>query len=116
MISTTNKQNPGLGRMIESSLMACMPKPGDPINIEGIYYSGKNVILLLTAQAVKGYSSNIWGGFISLKAKGYQVRKGERATPIVFYKSNDDDGERVYRTLNVFNIEQCDKIEEVTAN
>jgi antirestriction protein ArdC len=89
-----------------------------PRNIDGRPYRGINVWLLLA----QGYGSPHWLTFNQCKAKGGHVRKGEHATPVVFWKQSaivDTDaetGERQEKTVpilryyNVFNVEQCDGI------
>lgn len=49
-------------------------------------YRGVNILSLwITTQAV-GYRSNEWATFKQWKDRGVSVRKGEKGTPIVFYK------------------------------
>ena len=82
-------------------------------------YSGVNVILLWCAAREKGYHSNEWLTFKQAQEKGGTVRKGEKATTVVFYKRLDiketaDTGEQIdkqimmAREYHVFNVEQCD--------
>jgi antirestriction protein ArdC len=79
-------------------------------------YRGINVLLL----QAQGYGSKFWATYQQWQATGGQVRKGERATKIVFYKPFaktilNDDGEEeqneffVLREYSVFNAEQCDR-------
>lgn len=86
-------------------------------------YRGVNVLSLwITAQAV-GYSSNEWATFKQWQERGCQVRKGEKGTPIVFYKqlqfrpgaeapdsAGDDDAKTIpfARASWVFNAAQVD--------
>jgi antirestriction protein ArdC len=81
-------------------------------------YRGVNVMLLWAAE----YSSPFWLTFKQAQELGGSVRKGERSTPIVFYKqlspkedSSVDEKEAdssrprfVLTYHNVFNTEQCD--------
>ncbi|HEU5404278.1 MAG TPA: zincin-like metallopeptidase domain-containing protein [Terriglobales bacterium] len=82
-------------------------------------YRGINVLLLWSSE----HGSPFWLTFKQAQALKGSVRKGEHATPIVFYKqlpeyaNNDEDGtdkdERVPFVLchhTVFNAEQCDGI------
>lgn len=56
-------------------------------------YRGVNVLSLwITAQAF-GYQSAEWATFKQWQEQGCSVRKGERGTPIVFYKSLSIEGE-----------------------
>jgi len=90
-------------------------------------YRGINVFLLsMTAQA-KGYTSPYWLTFRQALALGGAVRKGERGTPVVFWKFFDGpaaapttDGAApavkpsrrppLLRYYTVFNVEQCQGI------
>ena len=89
-------------------------------------YSGVNVLLLWCAAQEKGYSSSEWLTFKQAKEKGGAVRKGEKATTIVFYKRLDikettDTGEQIdkqvllAREYHVFNADQCDGLEKASA-
>ena len=88
-------------------------------------YRGINV-LLLTAT---GYASPYWLTYKQATELGGNVRKGEKSTMIVFWKvdrtakpeEKTEDGEEktrsrfVLRYYRVFNVEQCDLPEKVTA-
>ncbi|WP_136513730.1 ArdC family protein [Geomonas edaphica] len=84
-------------------------------------YRGANVFLL----ACQEYSSPYWVTFKQCQDKGCHVRKGEKSTPVVFWKwvdrknANDTDEQDamngkvpLLRYYNVFNLDQ---IEGVTA-
>ena len=49
-------------------------------------YRGVNVLALWVAAMKLGYSSGLWGTYRQFAAAGAQVRKGERATTVVFWK------------------------------
>ncbi len=49
-------------------------------------YRGANVIILWAAAQRAGYSSGLWGTYRQWAQLGAQVRKGERATCIVFWR------------------------------
>jgi antirestriction protein ArdC len=74
-------------------------------------YRGVNVLLL----AMQGYASPYWLTFRQAKARGGWVRKGERGTPVVFWKmrqveDDERDGQRevpILRYYRLFNVEQC---------
>lgn len=89
-------------------------------------YSGVNVILLWITSAVRGYTSQSWLTFKQVKELGGHVRKGEKATEVVFVKpisvpdkdengapKKDENGDLVEKSINlirgywVFNVEQC---------
>jgi antirestriction protein ArdC len=84
-------------------------------------YRGVNVFLL----ACMPYSSPYWLTFKQAQDKGGFVRKGEKSTPVVFWKwldrndANVEDGEAItgngkipmLRYYSVFNLEQVEGIE-----
>lgn len=103
-------------------------------NATGTAYKGLNVLFLSIEQMDKGYDHAEWLTYKQCAAKGGQVRKGEKGTPVVFwsikFRAIDDNGEVKYfskmsdipegwkfqktfmpRVWNVFNIDQCDDIE-----
>jgi antirestriction protein ArdC len=49
-------------------------------------YHGINVPALWAAASDKGYQSGWWGSYKQWQEVGGQVRKGEKASPIVFWK------------------------------
>ncbi len=82
------------------------------------HYRGINVIVLWARAAQLLYPSGYWASYEQWRLLGAQVRKGERGTPIVFYKPLDaqhelaDDGADaprfVLRYSHVFNFAQID--------
>lgn len=76
-------------------------------------YRGINAFLL----PAMGFASPYWLSFKQAQDLGGHVRKGEKATPIVFWKWLDveDDGEKkrvpMLRYYSGFNAAQCDGIE-----
>lgn len=84
-------------------------------------YRGINSLLLGLEAQVKGYSSPAWTTYKKAAEHGAQVRKGEKATRVVFWKMLDTEdrktGEPVRiplaRFYNVFNTDQIDGIEWV---
>lgn len=91
-----------------------------PLNVMGRHYSGINIWLLLAAKMEKAYGSDVWATFQMWKGKGASVRKGEKATQIIFWqpiKIKEADpvtGEIKTKTIplakfyNVFNCDQVD--------
>ncbi len=96
-----------------------------PINIASKKpYRGVNTLCLWAAAAAKGYDRAEWGTYQQWQERGGQVRKGEHATTVVFWKfadnrkgdEDDDDppaaggGSRLLfvRGYAVFNIAQVD--------
>lgn len=81
--------------------------------VSGREYRGINVFLLASA----GYSSPYWLTFKQALALGGDVRKGEKATPVIFWKILDVedpvDGKKkipFLRYFSGFNLEQCEGI------
>lgn len=88
------------------------PATGRPVSVaSGKAYRGINVPLLWSA----GYAAPQWGTYRAWQDKGAQVRKGEKATHIVFWKRVErrgaEEGEEpdsflMAREYAVFNAEQ----------
>jgi len=49
-------------------------------------YRGVNVIALWAAAEVRGYTSGLWATYPQWQELGAQVRKGEKSSPVVFWK------------------------------
>jgi antirestriction protein ArdC len=88
----------------------------------GKAYRGINPLILSSVAAEKGYGSPLWGTFKQVQDFGGKIRKGEKATPIVFWKIlkvNDQQASKenatksipLLRYFNVFNVEQADGLE-----
>lgn len=101
---------------------------GRPTNVEThAPYNGVNVLVLWIEALARNYASSQWGTFLQWRSRGAQVRKGETATLIVFYKplARDqrpatDVGEEVeprmvIRASHVFNACQVDGFEGAEA-
>jgi antirestriction protein ArdC len=82
-------------------------------------YRGINTVALWVAAMNSGYSDGVWGTYRQWAAVDAQVRKGEQATTVVFWKqidagadeATDDDGGRTKlfaRAFSVFNVAQVD--------
>jgi len=83
-------------------------------------YNGINILSLWVAADSLGYATPQWATYRQWLSLGGQVRKGEKASSIVFYKEfeveteadSDDDGKRrMARASSVFNAAQVDGIE-----
>jgi antirestriction protein ArdC len=84
----------------------------------GKLYRGMNTILLGMYSAISGYTSPWWGTYKQIEAQGGQVRKGEKSSVVILYRSitveDEVKGETVeksiplLRSFNVFNACQCD--------
>lgn len=90
---------------------------GMPSNASsGAQYNGMNIMLLWMSATMQSFSSSSWMTFKQAKAKGGQVRKGEKGTHIFFYnmiekkEKGADEVERyaMLKTYSVFNIDQID--------
>jgi antirestriction protein ArdC len=94
-----------------------------PENVEsGKRYRGSNTLTLWVAAEEAGYARGLWGTYRQWQERGAQVRKGERATLIVFWKSLDrhDEADEVdaveadarrrliARGYSVFNVSQVE--------
>lgn len=71
-----------------------------PVNIASTNpYNGVNILSLWVAAQAGDYASNLWGTYRQWQARGSQVRRGEKASLVVFYKriavneGNDVTGE-----------------------
>ncbi len=92
----------------------------EPHSILGHTYRGFNRPWLGVIAASAGYERNVWLTFEQAKQRGGAVRKGEKGTPVVFWKalkfqSTDDEtgetserGSVVARHYTVFNLAQID--------
>ena len=95
-----------------------------PINAAtGKPYRGVNTVVLWATAQAEGYPSAVWATYRQWAELGAQVRKGERASPVVFWKMSDKDEQedaggdaaedgrrsRVFaRGYSVFNVAQVD--------
>ncbi len=96
------------------------PDLGAPKSLStGKPYRGVNPFLLGIAATAGGYRSPWWGTYKWIAGHGGQIRKGEKSTLVVFWKSytkrvQDDDGNEenqrrfVLRYYLVFNADQAD--------
>ncbi len=82
-------------------------------------YNGVNIVALWASAELHGFTSPVWATYRQWLSVGAQVRRGERASPVVFYKRTDieapnDQGEpttetRLFaRSSRVFNADQVD--------
>ena len=98
-------------------------------------YSGSNTLRLMAVAADRGHSDSRWATYGQIQAAGGQIRKGERGTHILSFKTHrriavkdeqgkpvkDKNGEQVYRheklarpftrIYTVFNVDQARNIE-----
>ena len=89
---------------------------GLPANMAtGTAYSGINIMLLWCSAAKQGFQDSRWLTYKQAQEMGAQVRKGERGTTAIFYKTLEkeaEDGEiekiPMLKSFTVFNVEQID--------
>ena len=90
-----------------------------PVNVASKKpYQGVNILTLWAAGDAAGYQAGTWGTYKQWGEAGAQVKKGEKASYIVFYKeitvageegNEDDSGTRLFaRATPVFAAEQVD--------
>jgi antirestriction protein ArdC len=83
-----------------------------PVSMNGHYYRGINRLVLSSDP----FKSRVYGTFQQIRANGGQVRKGEKSTIVVFWKSSVEKEEATGETkkmfllkfYHVFNSEQAD--------
>ena len=69
-----------------------------PVNIASKKaYHGVNVVALWAYAEEFGYSSGVWGTYKQWSQAGAQVRKGEKAAFVVFYKELEVAADPEYR-------------------
>jgi antirestriction protein ArdC len=144
MRSKTQNPRSDIYQTITAKLLAAIEaSPGDPIMpwqrggtqpvlptnaMTGQAYRGVNILSLWVSALERGYDSGEWATLRQWNEKGAHVRKGEKASPIVFYKEitvaaeaegEDADGEterrRFARGYWVFAAEQVDGYQPATA-
>ncbi len=103
--------------------------PGLPLRADGEPFSGTNLWVLAFVGAARGFSSPYWFTFKQSLAIGACVRRGEKGSPAILYKTRvvgDDAGEqpessgggdeprvlRYLRGYTVFSAEQLDNCPE----
>ena len=95
-----------------------------PLRACGIPYRGMNVFWLWMVADMCGYASPFWLTYNQAKSLGAQVRKGEKSTIAIFYKSytkeveapdtgeRTDEARRVLKAYPVFNADQVEGLPE----
>jgi antirestriction protein ArdC len=95
-----------------------------PLRSNGEKYQGINTVILWTACQVKGYTGKHWFTFKQALEMGASVRKGEKASPVVFFTTLEKETDKVkdgqpvvdkipcLKTYSVFNACQIDKLPE----
>jgi len=82
----------------------------------GKTYSGINIFNLWAIATDRGYNSSKWATFKQIKTAGNKVKKGEKGSPVFFFKPikiEDADGEEktipYLKKYTVFNLEQTEQ-------
>jgi len=83
-----------------------------PVSMNGHYYRGINRLVLSSDP----YKSRVYGTFQQIRSNGGQVRKGEKSTIVVFWKTGIEQDEAtgvtkktfLLKFYHVFNSEQAD--------
>ena len=83
-----------------------------PVSLSGHYYRGINRLILSSDP----FKSRVYGTFQQIRANGGKVRKGEKATVVVFWKMSVNKDEVTQETkkmfllryFHIFNTEQAD--------
>lgn len=95
-----------------------------PLRACGVPYRGMNVFWLWMVADMCGYASPFWMTYNQAKELGAQVRKGEKSTIAIFYKSytkeveapdtgeKTDESRRVLKAYPVFNADQVEGLPE----
>ena len=102
MLSSTRKSRSSIYETITNKILAAIESnPGDPVmpwqrggarpvlptNAHtGQAYRGVNILSLWVTALERGYASGEWATLRQWNEKGATVRKGEKASPIVFYR------------------------------
>ena len=94
-----------------------------PVNFStGSVYRGINVLLLTSIGSNLAYTHNAWLTFHQAKQLGGYIKKGEKASQIIFWKkimlheeskeeSPDEKMAFVARFYHVFNVDQCEGLD-----
>ena len=120
--SITNKIIESLrsGQLVWRKPWSGIEGPRTPTNFVSKHrYSGVNTLLTLLAEQQHGWPVSYWATFNQLRQKGCHVRKGQKATTIVYWQQikttvEDKNGDPVERTIpllktwSVFNVAQAE--------
>ena len=85
------------------------------------FYSGVNTVILWSRQSQLGAESSQWLTFRQVQKLNGRIRKGEKATCVIFYKKitiEDKETEEektipVLKTYPVFNLSQCEGLDHL---
>ena len=91
-----------------------------PVSLStGKPYRGINTFILAMVGQSQGYESNLWTTYKQASERGGNVRKGEKATTVVYWKildvkdkaTGEDKKVPMLRHFSVFNLDQCDGLD-----
>jgi antirestriction protein ArdC len=83
---------------------------GAPKSISGRSYRGANYVILSLMRAV--YPSQIFGTYKAWQKVGAQVKKGERATPVMFWKfTKDEDTGKQFAWAKGYSVFAAEQVE-----
>ncbi len=97
----------------------------NPVNlISSRAYRGLNIVTLWMTGEAKGYGSGTWATYQQWQQKGCQVRKGEKAAPVFFWKKlggaedatpqPDDAADRPFFVAKGYSVFNADQVEGYT--
>jgi antirestriction protein ArdC len=105
--------------------------PGLPLRANGVAYRGANIFLLWAAQMAHGFQARTWMTYRQAAAFGAHIRKGERATPVLYYgqtqpragadaivggDASEAEGVHRYRFLKLYHVFNLDQIDGLPAS
>lgn len=122
-----------IARLLEQGVMpwrapwdpkrAAAATPGLPLRATGEPYRGANVVLLWASQITRGYAKRTWLTFRQAEALGAHVRKGEKATPVIYYgqakprgepeAASESDETKTYRFLKLFHVFNAEQLTDL---
>lgn len=121
MSSALAKVTENILRQLESGEALPWRKPWNvpcPMSAGGRRYSGVNRVILSCAN----FRDHRWVTFNEAKKRGGSIRKGEKGTQVILWKTyqrvEEDETARsglISQTFTVFNLEQCDGVEVAEA-
>ena len=95
---------------------------GFPINVSSnSFYSGINTVILWLRQSQIRADSSQWITFRQAQNLGGRIKKGEKATCIIFYKKITIEDKKteeektipMLKTYPVFNLSQCEGLDQL---
>ena len=97
---------------------------GIPSNFAtGTSYSGMNIMLLWCSASEQGFTDSRWLTYKQAQELGAQVRKGEKGTTAIFYKTIEKETDAgdvekfpMLKSFTVFNVAQIDGLKTGTEN